>query len=158
MLETWVFMTAFLGFCLIGLVHGCVLLFAPDKYIPNYWDQPSLRLACKPPLQLGKRFLGLSLTVMIVWIFLRPVLTWMLHPVKRELISGEPPLPAGMMRWDMLGIALFALACGYFFFTRPKRAVELMFTADRGKLQDKTTLRLWTLETQVAGFCSSFGR
>jgi hypothetical protein len=151
MLETWVFMTAFLGFCLIALFHGCVLLFAPDRYIPNHWDQPSLRLVRKPPLQLGKRFSGMCLTVMIVWIFLRPVVTWMLHPVKRELISNQSPLPEGMARWDMLGITLFAWVCGYFLFTRSKRSVELMFSADRSKLQDKTTFRLWMLEVQAAG-------
>ena len=152
MLENWVFMTTFLGFCLIALFHGCILLFAPNRYIPTYsWSQPSLKLARRPPLQLGKRLVGLLLTMLIAWIFVRPILIWMVHPVRRALISGQSPLPAGMARWDLLGFALFGVVCGYLLLTRPKRSVELMFSADRSKLQDKTTLRLWTLEVRLAG-------
>jgi hypothetical protein len=153
MLENWIFMTGFLGFSLIFLFHGCILLIAPDRYIPSYtWGQPNLVLVRKRPFELGKRFLGLFFSGLAVWVFARPAIIWMLHPTKREISWGPSPLPQGMARWDMLGLALFALVCGYFLFTRPEKSVELMFTADRTKLNDKTTLRLWTLETQVFAF------
>ena len=150
MLENWVFMTAFLGFSLIFLFHGCILLFAPDRYLPSYtWGQPDLILVRKRPFEFGKRFLGLCLSGISLLVFARPAITWMLHPTKSEITSGTSPLPQGMARWDMLGFGVFALVCGYFLFTRPEKSVEWMFTADRTKLEDKTTPRLWTLETQA---------
>jgi len=33
--------------------------------------------------------------------------------------------------------------------TRPDKSVELLFAADKSKLEDKTTLRLWTIYVQV---------
>jgi hypothetical protein len=54
-----------------------------------------------------------------------------------------------MARWDMLAFALFRVVSGYLLLTRAEKSVELMFTADRSKLGDKTTLRLWTFEVQT---------
>src|SRR5579862_4086552 len=153
MLENWVFVTGFLGFSLIFLFHGCILLFAPDRYPAGYtWGQPSLILVRKRPFEFGKRFLGLCFSGMSLLVFARPAIIWTLHPTKSETTSGASPLPQSAARWDMLGLGVFALVCGYFLFTRPEKSVELMFTADRTKQEDKTTLRLWTLETQVFAF------
>ncbi len=152
MLENWVFMTAFLGFSLIFLFHGCILLFTPDRYPARYtWGQPRLILVRKGPFEFGKRFLGLCFSGMSL-VFARPAITWMLHPTKSEITWGASRSPQSMARWDMLGFGVFALVCGYFLFTRPEKSVEVMLTADRTKLEDKTTLRLWTLETQVFAF------
>jgi hypothetical protein len=86
---------------------------------------------------------------MIVCIFVWPTVEWMLHPVSGEITSGDSPLPRGMARWDMLAFALFGVVSGYLLFTRAEKSVEPMFTADRSKLEDKTTLRLWTFEVQT---------
>jgi hypothetical protein len=151
MIENWVSMTAFPGFCLIALFHAGILLIAPGRYIPTYnWNRQNLTLVRKTTVEFGKRLAGLLLSAMIVWIFIRPVVKWMLHPVGRKTTSGESPLPPGIARWDMLGSALFCIGCSYFLLTRPERSLELMFTAERSRLQDKTKLRLWTLEVQMA--------
>lgn len=151
MLENWIFMTGFLMASLIFLFHGCILLFAPSRYLPLYnWGENSLTLARKPPFELRKRFGGLVLSGAIVGIFMRPVILWMLHPESGELSWGESPLPHGVARWDLLGLAVFAVVCGFLLFMRPEKSVELMFTSDKSKLQDKVTRRLWTLYVQVS--------
>ncbi|HWF39218.1 MAG TPA: hypothetical protein VG322_11900 [Candidatus Acidoferrales bacterium] len=135
MLENWIFMTGFLGFSLMGLFHGCVLLFAPDRYIPSHnWGRSNLRLARKPPFEFGKRFGGLILSAAIVGIFMRPAILWMMHPVASEISGGESPLPRGVARWDLLGITTIALLCGFLLLTRPEQSVGLLFAADKTKL------------------------
>jgi hypothetical protein len=152
MLENWVFMTGFLGFSLISLFHGCILLIAPDRYPAGYtWGQPGLILVRKRRFEFGKRLVGLCLSgisLVLAW----SAISWMLHPKKSEITWGTSPLPQTMARWDMLGFGVFALFCGSFLFTRPEKSVELIFTGDRTKLENNATLRLWTLETQVFAF------
>jgi hypothetical protein len=151
MLQSWIFMIGFLMACLLLLFHGCILLVAPSRYIPVYnWGEGSLTLARKPPFEFGKRFGGLVLIGAIVAIFMRPVILWMLHPKPGKLSSGESPLPYGVARWDLLGVATFAVVCGFLLLMRPEKSVELMFTADKSKLEDKVTLRLWTLYVQTS--------
>lgn len=58
-------------------------------------NRPSLTLVRKPPLELSKRFAGRLLLAMIAWIFVRPTVERMLHPVSGEITSGESPLPQG---------------------------------------------------------------
>jgi hypothetical protein len=113
-------------------------------------ESPEFNARSQTTVEFGKRLAGLLLSAMIVWIFIRPVVKWMLHPVGRKTTSAESPLPPGIARWDMLGSALFCIGCSYFLLTRPERSLELMFTAERSRLQDKTKLRLWTLEVQMA--------
>jgi hypothetical protein len=150
MLEDWVFMIAVLDICLVGLFWGCMLLFAPSRCPPNYrWGQPSVQLVRKPPLELGKRFLGLCLSLVIAWVFARPVVGWMLHPNTRGLIYTKSPSPSGMARWDELGFGLLTLAGACYLMWRPERSVELMFWADTGRLKDRTTLRLWKFEVRM---------
>jgi hypothetical protein len=60
------------------------------------------------------------------------------------------PAPRMMVRWDLLGVAIFAIICGYLLFMRTEKSVESLFAADRDKLQDKVTFRLWTIYVQVA--------
>ena len=55
-----------------------------------------------------------------------------------------------MARWDMLGLTIFAIVCGYALLTRPERTVKLMFAADKNMLKDRVTLRLWTLYVQLS--------
>lgn len=151
MLENWVFMTGLLIACLVALFHGCVLLFAPARYLPSYhWGEGSLRLARKPPFQLGKRLGGLILSTIIAVIFMRPAVLWMLHSKLSQISWGESPLRHGTARWDQLVFAIFGFVCSYFLFTRPARSVELMFSADKSKLEDKVTLSLWTLYVQLS--------
>ena len=151
MLENWVFMVGFLMASLIGLFHGCILLFAPSRYLPRYnWGESSLTLVRKPPFEFGKRFGGLVLSGAILAIFMRPVFLWMLHPKPGEISSGHSLLPHGVARWDLLGLAIFAVVCGFLLLMRPEKSVELMFTADKNKLQDKVTLHLWTLYVQTS--------
>ncbi len=64
---------------------------------------------------------------------------------------GNSPLPRGSARWDMLGLGLFSLMFGYLLLFRPQRSVEMMFSADKSKLQDATTRKLWTLYVQLGG-------
>lgn len=151
MLENWIFMIGFLMASLSGLFHGCILLFAPGRYLPLYnWGESSLTLARKPPFEFKKRFGGLVLSGVIVAIFMRPVILWMLHPKPGEPSSGESPLPHGVPRWDLLGVAIFAVFCGFLLLMRPEKSVELMFMADKSKLQDKVTRRLWTLYVETS--------
>lgn len=74
----------------------------------------------------------------------------MLHPESGELSWGKSPLPHGVARWDLLGVAVFGLVCGLLLSMRPEKSVELMFTSDKSKLQDKVTRRLWTLYVQTS--------
>ena len=151
MLENWVFMTGLLLASLLFAFHGCVLLFAPDRYLPMYsWRPGELRLVPKPPIYLGKRFAGLCLALAVICIFTVPAISWMLHPRPGTITSGESPLPRGVARWDLLILSAFVITSGYFLFTRPENSVELLFSADKSKLQDKTTLRLWTIYVQSA--------
>jgi hypothetical protein len=112
------------------------------------WGESSIRLVRKPPFEFGKRLLGLVLSAAIIGIFMRPAILWVLHPVASEISGGRSPLPQGMARWDLLGLTIFVLVCGFLLLTRPEKSVEILFSADKTKLQDKTTLRLWTLYVQ----------
>jgi hypothetical protein len=145
-------MTGLLLASLLFIFHGCVLLFAPGRYLPTYtWSPGEIRLVRKPPIQLGKKVLGLCLFVAIIWIFTVPAISWMLHPRPSTITSGESPLPRGVVRWDLLILSAFVVTCSYFLLTRAERSVELMFAADKSRLQqDKTTLRLWTIYVQMA--------
>lgn len=153
MLDGWVFETALLIVSLVLLFHGCILLFAPDRYIPiSTWGPSSLRLVRKSPLQIGKRFVGLCLSVAIIGLFTLPAVSWMLHPKPGDISYGESPLPRTMARWDLLGVAIVAIGCGYLLFMRPKKSVESLFAADINKLQDKTTLRLWIFYVRMSAY------
>lgn len=136
---------------LLGLFHGCILLFAPGRYLPLHsWGESSLTLARKPPFELGKRFGGLALSGAIIAIFMRPVILWMLHPDSGGLSRGESLLPRGVVRWDLLGVAVFAVVSGGILFMRSEKSVELMFAGDKSKLQDKVTRHLWKLYVQTS--------
>jgi hypothetical protein len=140
-----------LGFCLYALFFGCMLLIAPDRCPVRYnWGQPSVKLVRKRPLELGKRFLGLCLSVVILFLFLPHIIPWFLHPVRGELSLGRSPFPSGAARWDQLTFGLFGLTAGYYLLARPAKSVELMFWADTSRLKDQPTLRLWTIAMRTA--------
>src|SRR5713101_1880086 len=44
-----------------------------------------------------------------------------------------------------------ALVCGYLLILRPERSVEMLFSSDKSKLEDKTTQKLWKLYVQAFG-------
>ncbi len=113
------------------------------------WGQAELKLVRKPPLGLRKRVIGLCLSVAILWVFTLPAISWMLHPKVDKISWGESPLPRGMPRWDLLALSVFVVTCSCFLMTRPDKSVELLFAADKSKLEDKTTLRHWTIYVQV---------
>lgn len=157
MLEDWIFMVGFLMASLIFLFHGCILLFAPNRYLPLYtWCENTLTLVRKPPFEIGKRFGGLILSGAIVAIFIRPVILWMLHPESGGLSWGKSPLPHGTARWDLLGVAVFAVISGVLLLLMPEKTVEAMFMADKSKLQDKITRRLWTFYVQTCALLFLF--
>ncbi len=144
MLESWVFMVALLLVSTLFLFHGLVLLIAPHKYLPQYeWGNPSkLELRRKPPLYMGRRFAGLCIAVLVAKMFVRPAIHWILHPAPATVSWGESLLPRGMVRWDLLALGILAIGIGYYLVRRPETSVRLMFTADEGKLSDKSTRRL----------------
>jgi hypothetical protein len=151
MLENWIFMMGVLGFCLYALFFGCMLLIAPDRCPIWYnWGQPSVKLVRKRPLELGKRFLGLCLSAVILFLFLPHIIPGLLHPVRSELSWGQSPFRSGAARWDQLAFGLFGLTAGYYLLARPAKSVELMFWADTSRLKDQTTLRLWTIAVRTA--------
>ena len=153
MLEQWVFMIALLMVSLLFLFHGCILLFSPDRYIPSYtWGQSSLKFSPKPSRQIGKRFIGLVMSAAIIWFFTRPSISWILHPKQGNISLGESPFSRTLVRWDLLGVTIFAIGAGYLLFTRAEKSVETMFAADRDRLRDRITFRLWTIYIQVAAF------
>ena len=155
MLETWIFMSGFLIVSLLALFHGLVLMIAPDKSIPvPNWGPRRIELFRKPPLDLGKRFAGLCWTLLVSGVFIRPVILWMIHPTPGTASLEDSPV---VVRWDFLGLGVFALAAGIYLLRRPDGPVRHMFAADATKLKDRATLRLWTLYTQAAGvFCVLF--
>lgn len=155
MLDSGIFKIAVLLVSLLFLFHGCILLFCPDRYIPSYnWGQGTLRLVRKPPLQIGKRFAGLCLSGAIIWFITLPVILGILHPKAEGISFGESPFSQMAVRWDLLGVGIFAIACGYLLFMRTEKTVESLFSADRDKLQDKVTFRLWTIYIQMAALFS----
>ena len=153
MLEVRVFAFALLLVSSLFLFHGLVLLIAPQKSLPTYsWgEQPKLELHRKPLLHLGKRFLGLCITVLVGGAFLRPAMKLMLHPTLSESSWGKSPLPSGSARWDLLVLGLFAATIGYYLMLQPGKLVVLMFAADESRLQNRNTRRLWTTYVRVAG-------
>jgi len=64
--------------------------------------------------------------------------------------KDDSTIAPGTMRWDMLGLSLLVMLGGYALLIRAERSVEMMFSADRSKLQDKLTRTLWTLYVQLA--------
>ncbi len=152
MLENWVFMVGLLLVSFLFAFHGIVLLIAPDKYLPTYeWGRPAkIELLRKRPLDLRKRFAGLCLAAVIVWVFMLPTITWMLHPKPGTISGGESPLPRGMARWDLLAVGIFAVVSGCYLMVRPEGSIRLMFSANLKKLEEKSTLKLWTIYIQVA--------
>lgn len=153
MIESWTFMAAlFFGSLLFGF-HGLVLLIAPDKYPPAVqWGRPAkLELLQKQPLDLGKRLAGLCLAAFIGWFFTRPAVLWMYRPKPITIYGGSSPLPPGMPRWDLLLMGLFSVGCGLFLVARPERLARALFRAGRSCLQDKPTLILWTIYSQLFG-------
>jgi hypothetical protein len=153
MLETSVFMTAILVFLMFALFYGCMLLIAPNRCpAPVRLGQPSLQLVRKPPLELRQRFFGLILSAVLVFIFMRPVIRWMLHPVGGKLSFGKSPFPAGTARWDQLVFGLVGATGGYYLLIHAEKSVELMFSSDPGRLNDKSTRLLWTFAVRAVGF------
>ena len=154
MLENRIFGSAlFLG-SLLFIFHGCVLLFAPDRYLPmGTCGGPTIRLVRKPPFEFWKRFAGLCVSLAILLAFTIPGLLMVLHPQGETISSGNSPLVPGTTRWDMLGLGLFGLACGYLMLLRPERSVEMLFSSDKSKLKDETTRRLWKVYVQMGGSC-----
>src|ERR1700722_3339167 len=153
MLETLFFMTAVVVFLMFALFWGCMLLVAPNRCPPPVRPgQPSLRLVPSPPLELRQRFLGLILSAMVGFIFLRPVIRWISHPAASKLSFGKSPFRAGTARWDQLGFGLVGAAGGYHLLTHPEKSVELMFSADPSRLKDKSTRLLWTFAVRTVGF------
>jgi hypothetical protein len=151
MLENWVIMSGLLIGSLLFLFHGCVLLLAPNRYPPSSsWGQSELKLVRKPQSDLGKRVVGLCLSIAVFWMFMLPAISWMLHPGAVEISSGASPLPHGTARWDLLALSTFLISCSSFMMAKTQESVELMFSADKTKLRDKTTLRFWTIYIQLA--------
>lgn len=154
MLEDRLFGAALCLGSLLFIFHGCVLLFAPDRYLPlGSWGEPTIKLVREPPREIGKRVFGLCLSLAILFIFLLPGLLMLLHPEGKGVSFGNSPLPRGMARWDMLGLGLFALLCGYLLLLKPERSVEMLFSTDKSKLEDMTTRRLWKTYVQLGGCC-----
>lgn len=152
MLENQIFGFGLLLVSLLFIFHGCVLLFAPNRYLPMYtWGQSTIRLARKPPFEIWKRLGGLLLSSAIFLIFTLPSISMILASKGDGISWGNSPLPRGSARWDMLGLGLFSLMFGYLLLFRPQRSVEMMFSADKSKLQDATTRKLWTLYVQLGG-------
>jgi hypothetical protein len=152
MLEDRIFGSALVLVSLLLIFHGCILLFAPERYLPlGTWGEPTIRLVRKPPFDFWKRLVGLCPSVAVFLVFTFPGFSMILYPKAGSLSFGNSPLPQGSVRWDLLGFGLFALVCGYLLILRPQRSVEMMFTSDRSKLEDKTTQKLWKLYVQVFG-------
>jgi hypothetical protein len=146
-------MLGILGICSYALFYGCMLLFAPDRCPVWYsWGEPSVALVRKRPLELRKRLLGFCLSALILFVFMPHIIPGILHPVSGGLTWGESPFPARTARWDQLGFGLFGLVAGCYLLVRPERSVELMFWADASRLNDKTTLYLWTTAIRTAAF------
>ena len=104
------------------------------------WGAPSLRLVRKPPFQFWKRVGGFCLPAI-----------FHISGVKMGVVPKDATITPGTVRWDMLGLSLFVILGGYALLIRADQSVEMMFSADRSKLQDKLTRRLWTLYVQFAG-------
>jgi hypothetical protein len=154
MLENRIFGAALFLASLLFLFHGCVLAFAPNRYLPlGSWGEPTIKLVRKPPREIGKRVFGLCLSLAILFIFTLPGLLMTLHPEGGSISFGNSPLPHGMARWDMLGLGLFAVVCGYLLLLKPERSVEMLFSTDKSKLEDKATRMLWKIYVQMGGSC-----
>ena len=140
------------------IFHGCVLLFAPNRYLPlGAWGESTIVLVRKPPYYFGRRLIGLCLSVAVFCIFTIGGLHLMLQSQAAEISSGTSPLPPGSVRWDMLGFGLFAVVSGGLMLYKPRRSVEVMFTSEPEKLKDPTTRKLWELHVRLAGaFCWAF--
>lgn len=152
MLETRIFGAGLFLASLVFIFHGCVLLFAPKRYLPvARWGGSTIILVRKPPLELGKRFVGLCIIVAMFLIFTIPGLLMILNPGPASVSWGDSPLPHGTIRWDMLGFGLVAVFCGYLLMLRPEGSVKLLFSSDKTKLEDQTTRRLWTIQTRMVG-------
>ena len=152
MLENKIFGFALLLISLLFIFHGLVLLFAPSRYLPIYtWGQSTIRLVRKPPFEFWKRLGGLLLAGAIFFVFTLPAVSMVLHTEAGGISWGDSPLPRSSVRWDMLGVGLLGGICGCVLLVWPKGSVETLFSADRSKLQDETTRRLWTLYVQLGG-------
>jgi hypothetical protein len=153
MLEERIFGSAvFLG-SLLFIFHGSILLIAPGRYLPmGTWGESTLKLVRKPPFEFWKRFAGLCLSVAVFIILTLPGFSMILHPKPGNLSFGNSPLPPDSVRWDLLGFGLFALVSGYLLVLRPGRSVEMLFSSDKSKLEDKMTQKLWKLYVQTAGY------
>jgi hypothetical protein len=151
MLEDKIFWWAMLLISFLFVFHGCVLLFVPDRYIPMYtWGESSLRLVRKPPFQFWKRVGGFCLSAGVLLFFTLPAIFQILGAKMGVVPKDDSTIAPGTMRWDMLGLSLLVMLGGYALLIRAERSVEMMFSADRSKLQDKLTRTLWTLYVQLA--------
>jgi hypothetical protein len=155
MFETRIFGVVLCLISAISMFHGCVLLFAPNKYLPlGAWGESSIVLIRKPSLELGKRLIGLCIIIAMAWMFTRPGISLIVNPGRGSISGGDPSLPHLGPRWDLSGIGIFALICGGLLFLGSKQSVEQMFAADSTRLRDRATLRLWNLYVQLVGlFC-----
>jgi hypothetical protein len=152
MLETRIFGAGLFLASLVFIFHGCILLFAPKRYLPmGSWGASTIILVRKPPLDLGKRFVGLCIIVAMLLIFTMPGLLMVLSPSTTSVSWGDSALPHSSVRWDMLAFGVAALLGGYLFWLRPQESVKLLFSSDRTKLEDQTTRRLWTIQTRMLG-------
>src|SRR2546425_1036930 len=111
--------------------HAGVLLFAPSRYLPlSTFGGSSLVLLRRPPVYVGRRLVGLALFIgpgLILWNSFR-------HQASSSgpegLTFGESTFPAGSLRWDLLGLGIFALCAGYVLLVRAKWSARTMLRAD----------------------------
>jgi hypothetical protein len=137
------------------IFHGCVPLFAPNKYLPlGSMNGTSIVLVRKPPFYFWRRLVGLVLSVVIFLIFTMGGLYTMVRPETHKVSFGKSSRGS---KWFFLAFGLFLVAAGYLMLFRPHRSVEMLFTQEPGKLQDPDTRWLWQIYVRMAGvFCCVF--
>jgi hypothetical protein len=103
----------------VRVFFGAMLMIAPNKcprrMVPG---EPNVTLLRKPPLALRERLFGLILVMLIVFLFSRPVLQWISHPVAQISSRGKSPFAAGTPRWDHLAFGVAIASGGYYLLTR----------------------------------------
>lgn len=148
-MKEWLFMLGVLLCCLVFLFNGCLMFLSPKRHVrfldwlSRSGDWSSANTQWRPGFHWGRRAAGFAFMVFAL-LALKPIILWMLDPVRLTVVVSTPVLRNGV-RTDWFGFSggLIIFAVGAYMLIQPRWVVHWVIA--------KNPQRLFQTETFGAG-------